>query len=188
MEYTDRLGGWVPVRDALMRTSVAGVFAVGDGAGVAGVLVAVEEGRIAGVTAAEEAGVITGGQAARRRRAPLRRLRRLAGVRAGLDEISAVRPGLCELATDATVVCRCEEVSCGEVLAAVAEGARDLQAVKLLSRLGMGACQARNCAPSAAGLICAETGRPPGEVGRVNPRPPVKPVTLGTLARLQKEA
>jgi bacterioferritin-associated ferredoxin len=148
----------------------------------------VEEGRIAGITAAEQAGVITGGQAARRRRAPLRRLRRLAGVRQGLDQISAVRPGLCELATDTTLVCRCEEVTRGEVRAALGQGARDLQAVKLLSRLGMGACQARNCAPSAAALICAESGRPPEEAGRVNPRPPVKPVTLGTLAQLRKDA
>ena len=52
--YVHEVGGWVPERDALMQTTVPGVFAVGDGAGVAGALVAVEEGRVAGVTAADQ--------------------------------------------------------------------------------------------------------------------------------------
>ena len=187
-EYVDHLGGWVPVRDDTMQTTVAGIFAAGDGAGVAGSVAAVEEGRIAGITAAEQAGAISAAEAQRRRRVPLRRLRSLAGVRAALDEISRPRPGLCQLATDTTIMCRCEEVTCGEVREAVAEGARDLQAVKLLTRLGMGACQGRNCTPSTAALLAAETGHPAQQAGRINPRPPVRPVTLGTLAAGQEEA
>jgi hydrogen cyanide synthase HcnB len=184
-EYHHRVGGWVPVRDATMQTTVPGVFAAGDGAGVAGALVAVEEGRIAGITAAEQAGAISTAEAERRRAPSERRLRSLAGVREVLDEISYPRPGLGELATDATILCRCEEVTHAEVHAAIAEGARDLQAVKLLTRLGMGACQGRTCAPSAAATLCAATGGAPADVGRINPRPPVKPVTLGALARQQ---
>jgi NADPH-dependent 2,4-dienoyl-CoA reductase/sulfur reductase-like enzyme len=181
--YVPGLGGWVPVRDPMMRTTAERIFAVGDGAGVAGVLVAVQEGRVAGITAAEEAGAITPADAARRRRGPLRRLRSLDRVRAALDGISAVRPGLSALATGRTLLCRCEEVTRAEVEAAVDEGARDLQAVKLLCRLGMGACQGRNCAPSAAALLAARTGQPAALAGRINPRPPVRPVTLGMLTR-----
>jgi hydrogen cyanide synthase HcnB len=184
-EYRAELGGWVPVRDGYMQTTVPGVFAAGDGAGVAGALVAVAEGRIAGITVAEQAGAITAAEADRRREPALVRLRRLAGVRAALDDISYPRPGLAELATDTTLLCRCEEVSRAEVAAAVAEGARDLQAVKLLTRLGMGACQGRNCAPSTALMLGAVTGKRPADAGRINPRPPVKPVTLATLARQQ---
>ena len=179
--YRHRLGGWVPVRDATMQTTVPGVFAAGDGAGVAGALVAVEEGRVAGVTAAEQAGAITATEADRRRRAPLRRLRALAAVRDGLDELSYPRPGLGELATDRTLLCRCEEVTRAEVQAAIREGAGDLSAVKLLTRLGMGACQGRNCGPSTAAMVCSD----PGSAGRINPRPPVKPVVLGAFARQQ---
>jgi bacterioferritin-associated ferredoxin len=186
-EYRPQLGGWVPARDAMMRTTVDGIFAAGDGSGVAGVLVAVEEGRVAGITVAEEAGAVSSDEAHRRRREPLRRIRSLAGVRAALDEISAVRPGLSQLATDRTVVCRCEEVTKAEVSAAVQEGARDLQSVKLLCRLGMGACQGRNCAPSVAQLLSADTGRPAAEAGRINPRPPVRPVTMATLACHHRE-
>lgn len=183
-EYVHARGGWVPVRSAHMETTVPGVFAVGDGAGVAGALVAVEQGRIAGVTAAEQEGILSADEANRRRASSLRRLHSLAGVREVLDEISRIRPGLCELATPETLVCRCEEVSLADVTSALAEGARDLQAVKLLTRLGMGPCQGRNCAPSMALHGSRELGCTPGDLGRINPRPPVKPVTLGALAQV----
>ncbi len=147
-----------------------------------------EEGRVAGITVAQRCGVLTGWEADRRRRVPVRRLRTLMAVRDRLDALSVVRAGVYGLAAEATVVCRCEEVSRAEVVAAVTEGARDLQAVKLLTRLGMGACQGRNCAPSAAGLVCAATGCGAGAVGRIHPRPPVKQVTLGVLAGQKGEA
>ncbi|OLB75894.1 MAG: hypothetical protein AUI14_20040 [Actinobacteria bacterium 13_2_20CM_2_71_6] len=182
-EYRHRLGGWVPVRDPLMRTTARGVFAAGDGAGVAGALVAVEEGRIAGITAAEQAGAISPAEAARRRGPSVRRLQALTGVREALDTISYPRPGLSDLSTDPTILCRCEEVTRAEVGAAIAEGARNLPAVKLFTRLGMGPCQGRTCGPSTAELLCAATGCTPPDAGRINPRPPVKPVTLGTLAQ-----
>lgn len=183
-QYVDELGGWVPARDAMMRTTVPGIFAAGDGAGIAGAAAAVEEGRVAGITAAEEAGTITASEAARRRAAPLDRLRSLARAREALKEASRIRPGLLDLATPQTLVCRCEEVCLGEVRAALDAGARDLQAVKLLTRLGMGPCQGRNCAPAMGPYVCRATGRTPEQVGRINPRPPVKPVTLGALAEM----
>lgn len=183
-QYLHEVGGWVPERNSLMETSVSGVFAVGDGAGVAGVLVAVEEGKIAGITAAEQIGALTAHEASRRRRDPLRRLRSLARVRGLLDEVSRIRPGLCELAAPETLVCRCEEVTLSEFQAAVRAGAKDLQAVKLLTRLGMGPCQGRNCAPSVGMALCQATGCTAQAVGRINPRPPVKPVTLGALAQM----
>ena len=185
-EYVHDVGGWVPVRDERMQTTIPGVFAVGDGAGVAGSIVAVEQGRIAGVTAAEQAGTLSASEADRRRAAPLERLRSLGRVRKVLDEISRIRPGLNDLATADTLLCRCEEITLTEVRAAVDQGARDLQAVKLLTRLGMGPCQGRNCAPSTGIYLCQMTGCTPAQVGRINPRPPVRPVTLGALAHAEQ--
>ena len=183
--YTPQLGGWVPVRDGLMQTTVPGLFAVGDGAGIGGVLVALEEGRIAGITAAELAGTISADEATGRRTGPNDRLLSLAGVRAALGEVSRIKPGLLELLSPETIACRCEEVTYAEVRAAVAEGAKDLQSVKLLTRLGMGPCQGRNCAPHIGMHLCHVTGRTPEVVGRINPRPPTKPVTLGALAAME---
>lgn len=183
-EYVHDAGGRIPVRTSRMETTVPGVFAVGDGAGVAGALVAIEEGRVAGVTAAEQAGLLRSAEAGRRRARSFERLQSLSRVRQVLDEISRIRPGLSGLATPETLACRCEEVSIAEVQAALEHGARDLQAVKLLTRLGMGPCQGRNCGPSMATHVANALGCSPAETGRVNPRPPIKPVTVGALARL----
>jgi hypothetical protein len=153
---------------------------------VAGALVAVEEGRIAGITAAEQAGRLRAAEADRRRAPLLARLRSLARVREVLDEFSRIRPGLTELATADTMACRCEEVSIAEVDGALAQGARDLQAIKLLTRLGMGPCQGRNCGPSMALHVAHAAGGGPEAMGRINPRPPVRPATVGALSRLDR--
>lgn len=184
-EYVHALGGWVPTRSGFMETTTPGLFAAGDGAGVAGSAVAVQEGRIAGITAAAQAGVIDQAEADRRRAGPLKRLRSLTRVRRILDEMSRIRPGLNALARPDTLVCRCEEVALREVKAAVAQGARDLQAVKLLTRLGMGQCQGRNCASATAMIMSGALAYEPSSAGRINPRPPVSPVTLGALARMR---
>jgi NADPH-dependent 2,4-dienoyl-CoA reductase/sulfur reductase-like enzyme len=183
-DYDSGLGGWFPERDALMRTSVSNVYAAGDGAGVAGSLVAEAQGRIAGISAAEHHGAISTAEAARRLRRPLRKLRALRGARELLESMSRIRSGLTTLAAPATLLCRCEEVNLEQVRSAISQGAKDLQAVKLLTRLGMGPCQGRVCAPGATDALCAALGRTPHDVGRINPRPPVKPVTLATLATL----
>lgn len=180
--YREELGGWVPERDTFMRTSLPGVYAAGDGAGVAGALVAAEQGRVAGITAAQDAAALSSSEADRRRAAPFAKLARLARLRALLDESSLPRAGLVDLVEPDTLVCRCEEIAWAEVRKALSEGARNLHAVKLFTRLGMGPCQGRMCGPSAAQCMARELDRPPGEMGRINPRPPVRPITLGSLA------
>jgi bacterioferritin-associated ferredoxin len=81
-------------------------------------------------------------------------------------------------------MCRCENVTCGEIRAAIAEDARDVSSVKLHTRLGMGTCQGRECSPPAELLISQLTGRPRERVGRINPRPPARPVSLAALANV----
>ena len=81
-------------------------------------------------------------------------------------------------------MCRCEEVGRSDVDEAVdGRGARDLQSVKLATRLGMGPCQGRYCGPACALYMSAKLSSPPETCGRANPQPPVKPVTMGALAR-----
>src|SRR6516165_10669541 len=110
---------------------------------------------------------------------PLQRLRSLRQLREALDNAVRPPPAPLHLATPRTLVCRCEEVSLAEVQTALDQGARDLQAVKLLTRLGMGVCQGRNCAPAMGPYLRRATGRTADEVGRINPRPPTTPVPLG---------
>ena len=180
--YEPLLGGWIPVRNDHMETTVRDVYAVGDCSGIAGSLVAIEEGRVAGLAAAKSLGHLTILEA-RKRMAPSReRMAGLQRLRKVLDRISFPRPGLYELAKEDTIVCRCEEITLGEIKSALAEGATDMKEVKRMTRMGMGNCQGRMCGPAMQEIIAREKGLSPDHIGFLNPRPPVRPIPLGVLA------
>jgi NAD(P)H-nitrite reductase large subunit len=180
--YDPLLGGWIPVRNDCMETTVPDVYAVGDCTGIAGSLVAIEEGRIAGLAAARRLGNLTPTEAGKRMAPSRKRLAGLQRLRAVLDRISVPRAGLYELAKDDTIVCRCEEITLGEVKAALAEGATDMKEVKRMTRAGMGNCQGRMCGPAIQEIIAREIGVSPDRIGYLNPRPPVRPILLSVLA------
>ena len=181
--YDPLLGGWIPERDSRMETSVRGVYAVGDSAGIAGSLAAVEQGRIAGLSAARSLGLLSAHEAGRRVGPSRKRLHHLLRLRRALDRISMPQPGLYELAREDTIVCRCEEVTLKEIKEALEEGATELSEVKRITRTGMGICQGRMCGPALQEIIANLEGVPPSSIGHLNPRPPVKPVPLSALAR-----
>lgn len=58
------------------------------------------------------------------------------------------------------IVCRCEQITEGEIVRAVHENppARNVDAVKRRTRAGMGRCQGGFCQPSVAEIIARETG------------------------------
>lgn len=80
------------------------------------------------------------------------------------------------------IVCRCEEITVGEIKEAIAQGARDVVGVKRRVRAGMGLCQGKTCEKLVQQIICAELGVAPSAVGSSSARPPVRPVSFGQLA------
>lgn len=180
-------GGWVPARSAEMETTVPGVYAAGDGAGIGGSMVAVLEGRIAGIAAARRLGALSPGEAAQRLAPHQKALAPLMRLRAVIDDLTCVRDGLAELITPDTIVCRCEEVTAREILEVIDEGAQDVAEVKRLTRAGMGPCQGRMCASAVATLLARRRGRSPAAAGAPSVRPPVKPVPIEMLAMLSEE-
>jgi len=175
-------GTWIPERDRDLATSLPGVLSAGDGAGVAGVLVAAAEGRLAGLVAAARVGALSEDRLWVLRRPLDRRLRRLSPLRHALDEISAVGPGLAELAGPDTVVCRCEEITRREVEEATDHGCTTHPSLRVATRVAMGACQGRMCWPSIARMVAQRRGVALAAVGARSVRPPVRPITLGALA------
>jgi NAD(P)H-nitrite reductase large subunit len=85
------------------------------------------------------------------------------------------------------VICRCEEVTLGEVLQAIREGSRTVNEVKRRTRAGMGLCQGKSCRRLVQGIIAEETGQARAEVMPSTFRPPVRPIALGVLAALHEE-
>jgi NADPH-dependent 2,4-dienoyl-CoA reductase/sulfur reductase-like enzyme len=181
-EFDPARGGWVPRVDERMETTVPDLFVAGETAGVGGAGAAMIEGRIAGLTIARRLGYISENELARELTRLAKRYRRLGRFGAMLNTLFAPGPGLDAIIADETPICRCEEVSAGEVRAAAARGVVELDAFKTWTRVGQGACQGRTCGPVLARLIARETGRSGAEVGVFHVRPPLKPVPLGDLA------
>jgi thioredoxin reductase len=169
-------------RDADCRTSVAGVLAVGDCCGLAGARVAVEEGQIAGAAAVQALGHALSAEQARAVAEARSRLARHRAFQTALWQLFAAPQLHAELAHSDTVVCRCEEVTLGAIEAALAEDSPSIGEVKRRTRLGMGACQGRYCAPVLAAML-ARQGRPLEEHAFFAPRAPAKPMTIRDLVR-----
>jgi bacterioferritin-associated ferredoxin len=169
---------YAPVRDEWLQTSVAGLFVAGDGAGIGGKDVARLEGRLAALGAALVLGQSVAPDLVAALRSDLARQRRFAAV---LDALFPLSAHLGNLLTDDTVLCRCEEITVGQVRQAVAEGATTVSAVRMLTRAGMGRCQGRMCGASVAELLARELDRPVEAIGQATPRPPVVPIPLHGL-------
>lgn len=172
---------WRPVVDQWGATSVPGIRVAGDGAGVGGWQAAALGGKLAALGAACALGRIDTAERDRLAR-PLRvrQARRLA-LRPLLD---ALYPPLRHRMADEAVVCRCEEVSAGRIREAVGLGCLGLNQLKAFTRCGMGPCQGRMCAATAAEVVAAARGVPVGQVEPLRMRFPTKPLTLGELASL----
>ncbi|WP_323766317.1 FAD-dependent oxidoreductase [Marinovum sp.] len=168
-------GGYRTLVDADRRTSVAGLYAAGDGAGVHGALPSVLQGRIAGLAAARDHGALSAAEVAKQT-APARHelVRALRFADASCRLMAFPEAALAEVPPDA-VVCRCEDVCRSEIDAAVARGAGDLNQLKHFTRLGMGPCQGRMCGLNAARLMHPEADL------RLTPRAPVRPVSMDRL-------
>lgn len=84
---------------------------------------------------------------------------------------------------DDVIVCRCEEITAGEIRKAIREyHATTVTEVKRRVRAGMGLCQGRTCGKLVSRIIAEETGKQMSEIKGSTDRPPVRPVTFGELA------
>ena len=185
--YAPDLGGWIPARNEDMETSVPGVFAVGDGAGVAGSVVAMLEGRIAGISIARSLGYISSEEARKRKKPFMNNIKKIGRLRDALDQISSPRPGLFELANDDTIICRCEELTLGDIKNAIDKGITEMNELKRMTRMGMGRCQGRMCAPAVQEIIARQAQTPAAQIQYLNQRPPIKLVPINVLESLPGE-
>jgi NADPH-dependent 2,4-dienoyl-CoA reductase/sulfur reductase-like enzyme len=83
---------------------------------------------------------------------------------------------------DEVIVCRCEEVTAGELRSFVKLGCLGPNQAKSFGRCGMGPCQGRLCGLTVTEVIADARSVSPETVGYYRIRPPIKPLTLGELA------
>lgn len=178
---------WRPVTDEWGATSIETLAVAGDGAGIFGAEVAAAAGQLAGLDAAHRIGKIDELDRDVKAGPLLRERNRIAGVRPLLDHLFQPTDEILRPA-DETLVCRCEEVTAGDIRQCVAEGATGPNQLKAYTRCGMGPCQGRMCGLTVAELIADAREKPVEEIGYYRLRPPIKPVTLGELAAMEDAA
>ena len=83
---------------------------------------------------------------------------------------------------DDLVICRCEEITKGQIREALRNGITTLNGVKRVTRAGMGLCQGQTCQRLVTAILAQELKLSPVEVEPVTARPPTRPVPLDILA------
>lgn len=174
LRFQPRSRTWGVAADPVSGATTAGrVWAAGACAEPwSGARLSAAAGQVAGLAAARE---IAGGAADPPAAGREERLSRR------LSLAFPTRPAWYERTSDDVVVCRCENVTAGEIRDA-ARRAPDVSAVKRATRAGMGLCQGRTCQAAVAELTAAAGGLPIESVGRFTSRSPLRPTSLEILA------
>ena len=180
-DFNPSKGGWFCKTEfATGATSVETVFAAGEVTGVAGARPGYLRGALAGLSAAQSIGISSGNLNERRQRIR-QELKRAQAFADKLGEIFEPLPGMASLVANETLVCRCEEVTWGEVLTAWDDGADNLYGIKLWTRIGMGRCQGRICGDALAALLADKFNADQEQLLFNQPRLPIRPVSLSQV-------
>jgi bacterioferritin-associated ferredoxin len=171
---------WSPDICGAGMTTREAISVVGDAAGIAGAQVALLQGeRIAHevlgqLNLAQKPKPVSIGESWALRRQ--RRLRRF------LDQCFPANAQFQLPPDDDTIVCRCEEVTAGEIRQVAARGCMGPNQGKAFTRCGMGPCMGRECAATVSQLMAQVHKLPVSVVGHYRIRPPIRPITVGQLA------
>ncbi len=86
------------------------------------------------------------------------------------------------VADDDLVICRCEEITKGEIKEAIRNGMSTLNGIKRITRAGMGLCQGQTCQRLVTQILASELGISAAEIESTTARAPVRPVRLSVFA------
>ncbi|MBZ9798409.1 NAD(P)/FAD-dependent oxidoreductase [Mesorhizobium sp. ES1-4] len=175
--YDERWWQWLPKTDQMGRAG-NGTYLAGDGVRLLGADGAEIAGRLAAAACLADLGFPAPSTAA-----DLRELARIERFACGLASTFPWPAAMVRALPGDAVVCRCENVTAGDVRESVDFGGGEANRVKSLSRVGMGRCQGRYCQLAAVELIAAQTGCTPAAVGRLRGQAPVRPAPVGAFLR-----
>ncbi len=186
LAFNSQLGGWVVKVNEDLETSVDGIHAAGEITAIGGAAKSLTEGRLAGVGILRRMGLLKPDEL-KAEISALKKIRQRQMEFARYFNSQYMFPpeylaGWIRSLPDDVPVCRCEEVTLGDVRRAVAEGFETPAVVKKATRCGMGICQGSTCKTILLDLMAALTGKPFAHFPLPTVRMPIKPIYLGTLA------
>ena len=84
---------------------------------------------------------------------------------------------------DDMLVCRCEEVSKGEIRKAVHAGMFTIEEIRRFLRCGVGLCQGQTCSRLVKSIVARELKVSPAELEPAVSRAPMRPMEMEVLGR-----
>lgn len=84
-------------------------------------------------------------------------------------------------ADDDILVCRCEEITKGEIRKAVHDGMYTVTEIRRYLRSGMGLCQGQTCSRLVRGIVAGELGISPAGLEPATSRAPMRPVEMRVM-------
>ena len=83
---------------------------------------------------------------------------------------------------DDMIICRCEEITKGEIKTAIRNGMQTLNGIKRITRAGMGLCQGQTCQRLVTQIIAEELRQSVADIEPTTARGPVRPLNLAAFA------
>lgn len=85
------------------------------------------------------------------------------------------------MSDDELIICRCEEITKGEIRKAVHDGMFTLTEIRRYLRTSMGLCQGQTCAKLVKGIVAKELGVSPLDLDAAMSRAPMRPIEMKVL-------
>lgn len=85
-------------------------------------------------------------------------------------------------ADDDMIICRCEEITKGEIKAAIRNGMQTVNGIKRVTRAGMGLCQGQTCQRLVTQIIAEELRQSVADIEPTTARGPVRPLIMAVFA------
>ncbi|TYQ17954.1 UNVERIFIED_CONTAM: NAD(P)H-nitrite reductase [Acetivibrio alkalicellulosi] len=87
-----------------------------------------------------------------------------------------------EMPDDHIIICRCEEITKGEIRRAIYEGMYTMNEIKRYLRVGMGLCQGQTCNKLVKAIVAKELGLDMKDIEIPIPRSPARPIAMKAYA------
>jgi len=178
LTYDGALGGWIVKVTNDLETTKENIFAAGEITGIGGARKSLIEGYISATSILQKLG--KGVEKPSLSRLKEERRKHLCFGRY-FNALYKVPDHAVASIADEAVVCRCEDLTMGDIRKAISEGHDTPGAIKRALRVGMGNCQGRTCGPMLHDILSLYARKPGREIPPFSVRTPVKPVPMSTL-------
>lgn len=176
---------WTPTLDDWGQSSIPHIAVVGDAAGIQGAEAARHAGRLAALKAMNKLGKLSEASLQQQSSDHLRAMKSFKAFRSFLDAYYPPTPEHRIPTASNTLVCRCEEQTMGQLRAGFEQGAKDPNALKALTRCGMGPCQGRQCGHTVSELLADWQNKPVSDIGYYRLRSPQRLLSVDEFSQFQ---